>query len=496
MKHTWIYGLLVLLLLLSLCSCAAGKNPQPATEQSLGSADALQAAADQLEQAAEQLRIAAGQLDAPVAAPQTEQADAPDSGSKPYNAQDIFANYCQSVVHIETSSGGGTGFFVEENVIATNNHVIADAGWATIKLQDGSIHDVISVLASSWDPDLALLEVDCTSVPLQRNTHGISEGEPVYAIGAPMGIYPCISDGIVMKSSHSEGNTNFFLSNVHSIGGNSGGPVLNGWGELMGVVVGGMSDGPNSIDLIIQADHLDELVRSDPVLLDSHSAYIEEMNRPEEEKFELAALSDAMPGQLVTLGRYEQDGDLSNGPEDLYWLVQERNGDELVLMSLYCLDVVPYHNEPGDITWEQSSVRAFLNSDFFDSAFDAAEQQRILTTTVVNAPNLIHETDGGSDTQDRVYLPSLEEIMRYFEIPVTEETFFDQLYGCATPYVIEKGVWLEIPGSNRCWWWLRSPGGNPGNACEVGSAGYLSFNGTETVCTERAVRPMIRVKAS
>ena len=40
------------------------------------------------------------------------------------------------------------------------------------------------------------------------------------------------------------------------------------------------------------------------------------------------------------------------------------------------------------------------------------------------------------------------------------------------------------------------PGGNPGNACEVGSAGYLSFNGTETVCTERAVRPMIRVKAS
>jgi len=56
-------------------------------------------------------------------------------------------------------------------------------------------------------------------------------------------------------------------------------------------------------------------------------------------------------------------------------------------------------------------------------------------------------------------------------------------------------VWLEIEGSNRCWWWLRSTGGNPQSAAEVGSAGYLSFNGTEVSCMERAIRPMITVKA-
>lgn len=418
-----------------------------------------------------------------------------DSADGTYTAGEIFQNFCPSVVFLETPNGGGTGFFIEENVIATNNHVIDGAGWITAQTMDGTVYQVTTILARSWQPDLALLQIDGSGVPLARNTHEIREGDPLYCIGAPMGIYPCISDGIVMKRSHMDGEVECILSNYHSIGGNSGGPVLNAYGELVGVVVGGMSDGPNSIDLVIHGKYLDTLDRSFPETIATKDDWMAEMNKPEEDKYEHATLADAQPGQLVSLGRYEQDGNEENGPEEIFWLVMERNADTLTLMSLYCLDACAYQLEGIDTTWESSYVREFLNGQFFTNAFDAGEQARILETTVTNPDNPNFGTPGGNATQDKVYLPSLEEIMRWYNVPEPMETVYDQLYAVASDAVAAKGVWLEMPGSNRCWWWLRSPGGNPANACEVGSYGYLSFNGGSVTNTDRGLRPVVQVEA-
>ena len=415
-------------------------------------------------------------------------------GRGTYTASEIFEKCCPSTVFIETSNGGGSGFFLEENVIATNNHVIDGANWIIVQTQDGQRYDVTTILARSGHPDLALLQIEGSGTPLKLNTHGVTEGEPLYCIGAPMGIYPCISDGIVMKSSHMDGDVEFILSNYHSIGGNSGGPVLNAYGELVGVVVGGMSDGPNAIDMVIHGQYLETLDRSCPESISTQSEWMEKMNEPEENKYEHASLADAQPGQIVTLGRYEQDGDEGNGTEDIYWLVMERNGDELTLMSLYCLDSAAYSHDMAPVTWETSYVREFLNGEFLQKAFSGEEQALILETLVINNDNPSHGTPGGNDTTDKVYLPSLEEIMRWYDIPA-EETFFDHLYGAATEAAMQKNLWLEIPGSNRCWWWLRSPGGCEENACEVGSAGYFSLNGSIVTEEARALRPVICVNA-
>ena len=416
----------------------------------------------------------------------------PDSAGG-YNAAQIFEQFSAGTVHIESSTGGGTGFFITENVIATNNHVIAGAQWLTVKTVDGKIYDVTTVLASSEQPDLALLQIDGTGTPLKMNTHGIQEGEPVYCIGAPMGIFPCISDGIVTKSSHMDLEVEYILSNFHSIGGNSGGPVLNAYGEVIGVVVGGMSDGTNSIDMVIHGKYLDTLDRSTPIRLDTKAEWAAQFNQPDEENYEIADLATAQPGQLVTFGRYEQDNDESNGPEEILWLVTGRQDGVLTLMSLYCLDVVPYNLEYTDTTWETSYVREFLNGEFFDRAFSPEEQKQIADSPVVNTDNVIHGTPGGNDTLDKVYLPSLEEVMDHYGITEPVEMFYDQLYAQATAYAMQKGVWLEMEGSSRCWWWLRSSGGTLQNACEVGSLGYLSFNGTGVDNPERAIRPVIQV---
>ena len=173
---------------------------------------------------------------------------------------------------------------------------------------------------------------------------------------------------------------------------------------------------------------------------------------------------------------------------------------ELTLMSLYALDAVPMMLEDGTYTWEDSYAREFLNGEFYKKAFSAAEKAKILEASVENKPNPLHGTPNGGNTVDRVYLPDFDEILSFYGIDTYQETAFPEVFAHATPYTMEKGVWLEIPDSSKCWWWLRSSGGSDANAAEVGSMGYISYNGTdandEPLGGGRGLRPVIRVKTN
>ena len=269
--------------------------------------------------------------------------------------------------------------------------------------------------------------------------------------------------------------------------------MFNSEGKLIGVVVGGMSDGPNSIDLVIKAGHIHELERIKPKELKTKAEMIANMNRLEAEKYEIVQLNEARTGTLVSFGRYEQDNDLENGQEDILWLVIEENEDRLVLMSLYALDAMPYSLDGSDAGWETSSVRAFLNNEFYGKAFTADEQQQILDTLVVTPENPVFGTFNSADTVDKVYLMDHYEVMRYFDIPEPIETVYPQTVVLATAYTMTKDVWLENPETNHVWIWLRSNGSSSSNAGEVGSYGYLSFNGG-SVSNIRALRPLIQIK--
>ena len=391
------------------------------------------------------------------------------------------------MVHIETNISGGTGFFIEEDVVATNNHVINGAWSATVKTVDGKVFDVIEVLAATENPDLALLRVDGKGTPVTMNTDCAEMGEALYSIGAPMGIFPTMSTGIVANNAYNENGTGFYLSNINTLSGNSGGPIFNSRGEVVGVMQGGITDGLNSLDMIIKVSHVLEMDRSNPFKL--------EPPPPDEEKYSHASsLKDAEVGQLVSFGHYEQDDDPSTTNEDILWLVLEKNGSELKLMSLYCLDLIPFMMNGDPVRWESSYAREFLNNDFFNRAFSAADQAMIKTVAVKNDPNPIHGTDSGTDTMDKVYLFSLEEAMEFYGISEAVETFYDGVYAQATQHTINKGAWLEIPGSTNCWWWLRSSGGSDQNATEIGSMGYLSFNGSNAQTEQRAIRPIIHIE--
>ena len=118
-------------------------------------------------------------------------------------------------------------------------------------------------------------------------------------------------------------------------------------------------------------------------------------------------------GGIVTFGRYEQDGNEENGPEEIEWVVLDVQDGKALLLSKYGLEAKPYNTEYTDVTWETCTLRAWLNSDFLNKAFSTEEQSAILTTTVDNSSSQGYNdliSIDGNNTQDKIFLLSYAEL--------------------------------------------------------------------------------------
>ncbi len=181
------------------------------------------------------------------------------------------------------------------------------------------------------------------------------------------------------------------------------------------------------------------------------------------------------------------------------------------------LDCKKYNETNKSITWEKSTIRSWLNGydsdsnldgidysvdNFIDTAFTEEEQAVINTTTVINNDNSSYRTEGGNDTQDKIYLLSLEEVSNAqygFDAAndvssksrVAKSTKYAQFNGADT--IIGLG---DIFGSKNSYWWLRSPGGNSNNACYLSSMGYSSNYGGYVINDNYGVRPALRINLS
>ena len=193
---------------------------------------------------------------------------------------------------------------------------------------------------------------------------------------------------------------------------------------------------------------------------------------------------DVKVGDIIEFGRYEQDNDLSNGAEAIEWLVLDVSDGSALVTSRYGLDAKRYHDGREDVTWDTCTLRAWLNKHFYESAFDAPERKLILLTDVKNTNNPKHGTDGGNDTQDHVFLLSVDEAQRFFMGDEARQLVL-------TDYSIMQGVNSIDP--DFPWWWLRSPGGR-GRAARVYSHGSIHFYGNLVGSNVAAVRPALRIK--
>lgn len=193
---------------------------------------------------------------------------------------ELFREWSPSVVTIFVkkgeAQGGGTGFLIDEfGMIVTNHHVIEGAEHARVKFQNGASYENIDVLADDRAADLAILSIEmkkpveggappADAKPIRLgDSEKITVGERAIAIGNPLGLEHTLTDGLISARRVYEGR-NWIQISVPISPGNSGGPLFDMRGEVVGIItaqVGGPFARAQNLNLAVPVNELKRLMK-------------------------------------------------------------------------------------------------------------------------------------------------------------------------------------------------------------------------------------------
>ena len=162
--------------------------------------------------------------------------------------------------------------------------------------------------------------------------------------------------------------------------------------------------------------------------------------------------------------------------EPVKWRVLKVDGNQVKLLSDIVLDAQQYNSEQTEsVTWENSTVRSWLNGDFFNRVFSPEEQSAVIDTNVTNA-------DGENNTTDKIFLLSEKEASDSSEgFETRTQEFSETRWSKSSTYAKAMGVrfitdkyadGVDVGGSS---WWMRTPAGSSV------SGGLITTNRTESV---------------
>ena len=209
----------------------------------------------------------------------------------------------------------------------------------------------------------------------------------------------------------------------------------------------------------------------------------------------------------VSFGRCVQDG---SEPESIVWLVAEVQHGQALLISQKILDWRPFcDNEPArgeQAQWSSSSLREYLNNDFYNASFTEEEKSRILVSRLKNLTcpfySDMEARDFGPETDDKIFVPS------YYELnsikPMKSGAPYRQLSlawregrSRITRQAIKEGARRDVinyhlfKAKTNYPYWLRTAELNGWDVMQ-----FCYYNSTEPkLCTEKCgVRPALRIK--
>lgn len=163
---------------------------------------------------------------------------------------------------------------------------------------------------------------------------------------------------------------------------------------------------------------------------------------------QVSNLSSANVGETIYLGAYEQDGNDSDGREEIEWIVLAKNDNTALIVSRYVIDSKSYNDRQNDIVWKSSSIRKWLNESFYIKAFGSQYEKIIAETEIYE-----NSSDKTYATVDKIFLLSKNEVEHYLKNDETRK-------GIPTDYAVSNGVNVcsELSSENEStsWWWLRS----------------------------------------
>ena len=158
-------------------------------------------------------------------------------------------------------------------------------------------------------------------------------------------------------------------------------------------------------------------------------------------------MEDYKIGSIISFGDYN-------------WRVLDIQNNSALVITEEIIEQRAYHDAYKDITWADCALRKYLNGEFYDK-FNVTDKSRIIPVINKNPDNQWYGSKGGEDTQDSIFLLSLEEVCKYF--------------GDSRSKLQNRGknqrYWFERKDENNSkriarlqgkewswWWWLRSPG--------------------------------------
>ncbi len=196
-------------------------------------------------------------------------------------------------------------------------------------------------------------------------------------------------------------------------------------------------------------------------------------------------ISDIDIGESVSFGHYETDGVYSNGKEALEWTALDITDDgRALLLCDCCIDALPYDSDGENVTWADSEIREWLNDEFIDTAF-VGDEEKLICCVTNNNPDGRSKTEGGDDTEDRVFLLSINEVEKYLPNEIARRAV-------TTEYAKLQGAEYDTYGNGR--WWLRSPGKTQDTAAGVHVGGGINYDGRKVDIENSCIRPAMWIR--
>jgi putative serine protease PepD len=170
-----------------------------------------------------------------------EQAPAPaavDPGGAGTTTASAAQRVLPSVVQVRAGSRGGSGVIIDDSHVVTNGHVVVGASTVELLLDDG--RSVTGrVLGADERNDIAVVEADLGNTPAAAmgRSAGLQIGQPVIAVGSPLGLTGSVTAGVVSAVDRSSNNyPGPMIQTDASINqGNSGGPLVDLRGQVVGI---------------------------------------------------------------------------------------------------------------------------------------------------------------------------------------------------------------------------------------------------------------------
>ena len=174
----------------------------------------------------------------------------------------IIENSIKSVVTIKTDISQGTGFIINDGgYVITNYHVIEGASKASIYTSDQQSH-IVYIIGSDSEMDITLLRINGTYQKLDlAESSEVKVGEKVIAIGNPLGLQFSVTEGIISALNRigPNGKKVYIQIDASLNPGNSGGPLINKKGKVVGINNFKIGSG-ESLGFALESDSIKEVV--------------------------------------------------------------------------------------------------------------------------------------------------------------------------------------------------------------------------------------------